>query len=191
LATSTVTFLILGMSSCGLSTGGVGVPDGGTDSAERADGSGSAEASGPTDATTGSMESGVADDDRLAESAVMENDSATNPVDSAGGAADAGASSDGAVADSPLADATGIVPEACSTCLATSCAADYSACLRDPQCFDLILCTDACIKGGTTAEDCAFSCLSKSDSGSATSDAEALVGCAESNCTPCITLGSL
>jgi|SRR5580692_10412554 hypothetical protein len=188
LTTSTVILVVSTVLSCGLGTNGLGASDGGTDAVEptKSDAAPFAEASPPPDARAGSVDGSADEDGRFADGSVAENDSATSPVDSSGGPVEAGPST-----DAPAADAAGIVPEMCATCLTTSCTADYSTCLRDPQCFDLILCTDACIQGGGTAEDCGFSCLLKSDSGAATSEAETLVGCAESNCTPCITLGSL
>jgi hypothetical protein len=84
--------------------------------------------------------------------------------------------------DAPLADASGVVPPACSSCLEMHCASAYTACLADPSCYGLVLCTDTCIEDGGNAEACGLGCFADSDSGRAQGQAEVLVQCADISC---------
>jgi hypothetical protein len=82
------------------------------------------------------------------------------------------------------ADAGGVLPSDCASCLSSKCSADLSACACDPTCVTAVQCYNACSEDGGTGLSCEVGCSSNMmigvDSGLAT--AAALLNCATSTC---------
>jgi len=92
-------------------------------------------------------------------------------VDARGGGTDSGG----------LADATGVLPPLCDTCLGTSCASSYATCLADPDCRRVIECWKSCVAGGMGSTACALTCAADA-AASAGGQAIELFVCAKDNC---------
>lgn len=134
----------------------------------------------------GSKDSGKSKDAALTEDgrAVVENDSATSGMEA--GVADARMSRDA------VPDVMGMVPPVCKGCLEANCASAYATCFGDPACYEIVACSDRCVKGGGAPEACGIFCVETSTSDAGQGQAESLVGCAQVSChLPCLAVGGL
>jgi hypothetical protein len=82
------------------------------------------------------------------------------------------------------ADASGVLPSDCASCLASKCSMDLSACSCDPTCVTAVQCYNSCSEDGGTGLSCEVSCSTNMmvgvDSGLET--AATLLNCATTTC---------
>jgi hypothetical protein len=93
-----------------------------------------------------------------------------------------GSPTDGGACTMP-ADAGGLLPAMCITCLASQCTSDFNACFCDPSCVNILKdCFDPCVADGGSPSGCGLSCSEAPDVGTSGSNALTLLICAEKEC---------